>query len=198
MCKICEVVANCLKETNKAVYADLKFCGAVKIVTTDPFKRLSDYRRECEGLRGVIFAGYGGGNVTIDSRTDHNLIPLIKELVGSDVPVILTSQVPLGPADYIYKNGYDAIAAGAISGVDLSLPECQVRASYLLGHENDIKRMAEKCNRSFMEAFEWLFMSGTKFRTSKSRRMYETLRKTEFPKDDLLINVTFDDTLEKF
>ena len=46
--------------------------------------------------------------------------------------------------------------------------------------------------------FEWLFMSGMKFRTHRSRRKYEELRKTTFDKKDLLINYTFEESLTFF
>ena len=108
---------------------------------------------------------------------------------------MLTSQVALGPADFIYENAYEAINAGAISGVDLSIPEIQMRLAYLMGHKAQIESYCQSHGASFMNVFEWLFMSGMKFRTHKSRRLYEGWKQTSFDRRDLLINYTFEESL---
>ena len=122
---------------------------------------------------------------------------IIKE-ISAEIPVVLTSQVALGPADFIYENAWEAIVAGAISGVDLSIPEIQIRLSYLMGHRAQIDAYCQEHGVAFKEVFEWLFMSGMKFRTHRSRRKYEELRGTKFDRKDLLINYTFKESLDFF
>lgn len=176
---------------------DLDFDQNVRIIYTDPFKTEAQYRKEMEGASAIIIAGYGGGNINIDKSSGFSPLELIREK-SKEIPVVLTSQVALGPADFIYENAWEAIKAGAISGVDLSIPEIQIRLSYLMGHRQQIE---EYCNKykeqglSFMEVLEWLFMSGMKFRTRRSRQMYEDLRKVHFEKTDYLTNGTIDKTL---
>lgn len=189
-------VAECLQETNPEAFADLNFCRDVRIVHTDPFKTEAAYRKECEGARGIVIAGYGGGNVTIDETSENNLMPLIRELVEQEIPVVISSQVALGPADFIYHNGYRPIKAGAFSGVDLSLPEIQVRLSYLLGHLETIADFARRHGKSSWEFLERLFMSGMKFRNKASKRKYENLRNFPIHPVDLLINRTIEESLE--
>lgn len=111
------------------------------------------------------------------------------------MPIVLTSQVALGPADFIYENAWEAIKAGAISGVDLSIPEIQMRLAYLMGHRQQIEEYCASHQTDFMKVVEWLFMSGMKFRTHKSRRKYEELRGVTFDKKDLLINYAFGESL---
>ena len=176
---------------------DLNFDENVRIIYTDPFKTEEHYRREMEGASAVIIAGYGGGNINIDGGSGFSPLQLISEK-SKEMPIVLTSQVALGPADFVYKNAWDAIKAGAISGVDLSIPEIQIRLSYLMGHRQQIEAYCQPHGTTFMEVVEWLFMSGMKFRTRHSRRKYEEKRGKRFDKYDLLINYTFVESLNFF
>ena len=173
---------------------DLAFDKNVRIIYTDPFKSEEQYRKEIDGASAVVIAGYGGGNVNIDGASGFSPLGIIKE-ISAEIPVVLTSQVALGPADFIYENAWEAVVAGAISGVDLSIPEIQIRLSYMMGHKAQIDAYCQKHSVAFKEVFEWLFMSGMKFRTHRSRRKYEELRGTSFNRKDLLINYTFEESL---
>ena len=194
---VIEKVKECFDEIqpNSKADIDLDFDKNVRIIFTDPFKTEEYYRKEIESASAIVIAGYGGGNVNIDEGSGFSPIKLIKEIC-SEIPVVLTSQVALGPADFIYENAWEAITAGAISGVDLSIPEIQIRLAYLMGHKSQIDAYCQKHGATFKDVFEWLFMSGMKFRTHKSRRTYETLRNTSFDRRDLLINYTFEESLE--
>lgn len=195
---IARTVEKCLAETNPDVFADLKFSPNIRIIYTDPFKTIDEYRCQAESAEGVILAGFGGGNINVDEKSGQSLLPLIKELSSKDIPVVLTSQVPVGPADFIYKNAHDAIKAGAISGVDLSVPEIQIRLSYLMGHKDEIRAFAQKAGTGFLHLLEWLFVSGMKFRTRKSLRMYQKLKKMNVCEKDLLINMTIEESLKAY
>ena len=176
---------------------DLDFDENVRILYTDPFKTEAQYRKEMEGASAVIIAGYGGGNINIDEESGFSPLQLIREK-SKEMPMVLTSQVALGPADFIYENAWDAVKAGAISGVDLSIPEIQIRLAYLMGHRRQIESYCQTNGKTFMEVVEWLFMSGMKFRTHRSRRKYEELRGVAFDKRDLLIDYTMEESLRVF
>jgi len=182
-------------DPNAKVEVDMAFDENVRIIYTDPFKTEEQYRKELEGASAVIFAGYGGGNINIDEGSGFSPLQLIREK-SKEMPIVLTSQVALGPADFIYENAWEAVKAGAISGVDLSIPEIQMRLAYLLGHRQQMEAYCQSHNTAFMKVVEWLFMSGMKFRTHKSRRKYEELRGVAFDRRDLLINYTFEESLE--
>ena len=194
---VIEKVKECFDEINPDSKAaiDLGFDENVRIIFTDPFKTEEYYRKEIEGASAVVIAGYGGGNVNIDGGSGFSPLSLIKE-ISSEIPVVLTSQVALGPADFIYENAWEAIVGGAMSGVDLSIPEIQMRLAYLMGHKAQIDSYCQSHGVAFKDVFEWLFMSGMKFRTHRSRRVYENLRNTSFDRRDLLINYTFEESLE--
>lgn len=189
-------VKECYAESapDSDVEVDFEFDRNVRIIYTDPFKTVDQYEKEMEGASALIIAGYGGGNINIDGNSGCSPLNLIKEK-SKTMPIVLTSQVALGPADFVYENAYEAIVAGAISGVDLSIPEIQMRLSYLLGHKKQIEAFCEANNAKFMAVLEWLFMSGMKFRTHRSRKMYEEVRKTKFNRRDLLINYTIEESL---
>jgi len=196
MRSVIEKLKECFDEIQPDSIADIDFCfdENVRIIFTDPFKTEECYRKEIEGASAVVIAGYGGGNVNIDEKSGFSPLGLIKE-ISSKIPVVLTSQVALGPADFIYENAWEAIVAGAMSGVGLSIPEIQMRLSYMMGHKAQIDAYCQSHGLAFMDVFEWLFMSGMKFRTHRSRRVYEGLRKTTFDRKDLLINYTFEESL---
>ena len=183
-------------DPNSNVEVDTAFDENVRIIYTDPFKTEEQYRKEMEGASAVIFAGYGGGNINIDEGSGFSPLQLIREK-SKEMPIVLTSQVALGPADFIYENAWEAVKAGAISGVDLSIPEIQMRLAYLLGHRQQMEAYCQSHGTAFMKVLEWLFMSGMKFRTHKSRRKYEELRGVVFDRRDLLINYTFGESLMK-
>ena len=196
---VIEKVKDCFDkiEPNSKADVDLAFDKHVRIIYTDPFKSEEQYRKEIDGASAVVIAGYGGGNVNIDGASGFSPLGIIKE-ISAEIPVVLTSQVALGPADFIYENAWEAITAGAISGVDLSIPEIQIRLAYLMGHRSQIEVYCQEHGVAFREVFEWLFMSGMKFRTHRSRRKYEELRGTKFNRKDLLINYTFKESLDFF
>lgn len=181
-------------DPNSEAFIDLAFDGNVRIIYTDPFKTEEQYQKEIEGASAIVIAGYGGGNVNIDRASGFSPLGLIKE-ISPEIPVVLTSQVALGPADFIYENAWEAVVGGAISGVDLSIPEIQMRLAYLMGHKVQIDDFCQSHTVAFKDVFEWLFMSGMRFRTHRSRRVYEELRKTTFDRKDLLINYTFEESL---
>ena len=176
---------------------DMDFDENVRIIYTDPFKTEAHYRKEREGASAVIIAGYGGGNVNIDKGSGFSPMELISEK-SKEIPIVLTSQVALGPADFVYENAWEAIKVGAISGVDLSIPEIQIRLSYLMGHRQQIEAYCQMHGAAFMKVVEWLFMSGMKFRTQRSRRKYEENRGVQFDRRDLLINYTMEESLRAF
>ena len=196
MKKIVNKAVECMHDSGYIeTFADLNFDKKVRIIYTDPFKTVSDYKKETEGASGVIMAGYGGGNINIEAESDYSPLQLIKELSSENIPVVLASQVALGAADFIYENSRFAIESGAISGVDLSLPEIQIRLAYLLGHKTQIDESAKRLKMSYLALFDRLFMSGMKFRTRKSKEMYESLKGFGPSQDDILINLTFEESL---
>ncbi|MBQ7195645.1 MAG: NAD(+) synthase [Bacteroidales bacterium] len=189
---IIEKVRECFCEIDpeSGVSVDLSFDSNVRIIFTDPFKRREHYLQEMEGASAVIIAGYGSGNINIDAPCGYSPLELIREKAAT-MPIVLTSQVALGPADFAYDNSWQAIKAGAISGVDMSIPEIQVRLAYIMGHMPQIEGFCSEHGVSPVRVVEQLFMSGVKFRTRKSREMYEALRGMSFCKEEILAGRTF-------
>lgn len=67
-----------------------------------------------------------------------------------------------------------------------------------MGHRRQIEAYCQSHGTAFMEVVEWLFMSGMKFRTHRSRRKYEEQRKRAFDRRDLLIDYTIEESLRIF
>lgn len=191
---IAERVEECLRLSSAGqCRLDLNFDRNVRIVYTDPYKSARQYEYEMDGASAVVLAGYGGGNVNIDDECGFSPMAVIRKY-ASEIPIILTSQVALGPADFVYKNADVAICAGAISGVGLSLPEIQTRLAYILGHADMIRERFP--DESFVSVVEKLFLAGGRFRTQQSRRKYESLRGVSFLRNDILTDIAFSESLE--
>jgi len=81
------------------------------------------------GVRGLVLEAYGTGNLP---HRGASLIPALKEARARNAPVLLVSQCPRGAVDIArYAGGAEALAAGAISGGDMTV-ECAL-AKLMIG-----------------------------------------------------------------
>ncbi|MGC9307821.1 MAG: Glu-tRNA(Gln) amidotransferase subunit GatD [Thermoplasmatota archaeon] len=70
-----------------------------------------------EGRDGIVIAGTGLGHL------NEELIPSVRELTSSDIPVVMTTQCIYGRVNlHVYSNGRRLLQAGVIPGGDM-LPE---------------------------------------------------------------------------
>lgn len=197
MKQLAEKTVLCLNEVYPDTYADTAFEEEVRILYTDPFKTTQVYMDEAEGAKGIVVAGYGGGNVNIDQNSQNSILPFIEKCTEENRIVVLTSQVPLGTTDFIYRNASEALAKGAISAVDLSIPEAQLRLSYIMGHSETIQEYAKTRSVAGTEIAKRVFLSGVKFRNCFSRNLFEQLTGINPIETDLLINQPFKDAIEQ-
>jgi L-asparaginase/Glu-tRNA(Gln) amidotransferase subunit D len=197
MKSIATKVVACLQETNPSADVDLAFDPDVNICYLDPLKGLKHLQSETREASAVVLAGYGGGNILLNDGHGMGFLPLVTDLTRQQKPVVLSSQVPLGVADFVYENGVKAIEAGAIPGVDLSLPECQIRMSYLLGHRSEIERASADSGVAYMKILEVLFVSGMKFRNAQSRSLYEKAKRLPVIEEDLLTSYSREEALRQ-
>lgn len=73
------------------------------------------------GVRGLVLEAYGTGNLP---HLAGSLIPVLHDARERDVPVLVVSQCLAGSVDLPrYRGGAEARAAGAISGLDMTV-EC--------------------------------------------------------------------------
>ncbi len=80
------------------------------------------------GAAGVIIQGFGAGNINKD------LIAGIRQLVDNNIPVVVTTYCVKGAAEMdIYAVGNRALAAGAFSAQNMTLPATQQKLMCLLG-----------------------------------------------------------------
>lgn len=178
---------------------DLRFSQGVRLLYCDPFRTAVDYCELVERSKAVVLAGYGGGNACANPALPENALEALHLARELGKPFVLSSQVPIGPADFIYETGARFIREGAISGVDLSLPEIQLRLMYLLGHEHELLEMAGHLGCRPDTLLEMLFLSGLKFRNKASRLNYQVLSGHRVPllKPDLLVGQPFAGTEER-
>jgi L-asparaginase len=99
-------------------------------------------------IRGIIFEGFGAGNVPI---LDNSFIPLIEKLTENKKIVAIKSQCVNGSTDLtLYEGGSRALAAGAISCGDMTREAAIVKMMFLLGNFNNISLIKENFCRSLI------------------------------------------------
>lgn len=83
------------------------------------------------GADGIVLQGVGAGNAPpVFTRA-------VETAVAADVPVVLSTRVPNGPAAAIYGNGggVTLLAAGALSAGELNTYQARILLAVLLSHK---------------------------------------------------------------
>jgi L-asparaginase/Glu-tRNA(Gln) amidotransferase subunit D len=191
-------VWRCAHSCHAGTSLDLAFAEDVELVYCDPFKHKDEYCAAVDRSRAVVLAGYGGGNACANTELPQNALEAVRLAGEQKKLLVLSSQVPIGPADFVYETAAAFIREGAVSGVDLSLPECQLRLMHLLGHEEEITKRAAELNLPAASLLETLFLSGMKFRNAASRTLYKQLSgsRARLISQDLLVNQPFQRLLQ--
>jgi hypothetical protein len=112
-----------------------------------------------------------------DLGTSHSVVEFVRLAVALGKHVVLSSQVPFGPADIEYEAGRMLIRAGAIPAADLSPAEAQVKLSYVLGHLAQVRDTVEKMQAAGVAMTERqlvtaCMLAGCRFRKKLSEEDY--------------------------
>lgn len=195
---------------------DLSFDANVKILYPNPFMTRNDYQLIIDGfeskkISGLVVAGYGGGNCNMTSDDEfvaHSMEVVYGVAQEKGIVVVLASQVPKGPTDFVYEVGrlpvmkYQVLPSG-----ELSAAESQVRLAYILGHIKEIKKKVKEYNKKGKVLTPYnliraIFMAGVEFRNDESQLMFEAIAKGELDlyRNDLgdpLIRMTFEQAVDE-
>jgi L-asparaginase len=99
-----------------------------------------------EGLRGIVLAAFGVGNVP--SRAAE-VAPEVRRLVDAGVTVLVVTQARAGAVDLgLYSNGVGLREAGAVPGGDLGLEAASVKLMHALARWPD----DAAARRAYLEA----------------------------------------------
>ncbi|MEA2054753.1 MAG: Glu-tRNA(Gln) amidotransferase subunit GatD [Candidatus Thermoplasmatota archaeon] len=135
------LVTSYRKKSGGKTVADTSLNTNVSLVYFHPGLSEDDFRKMTEGKDGVVIAGTGLGHVS------GNLIPIIEELVGKGIPVVMTTQCIWGRVNMnVYATGRKLIQAGVISGEDMLPETALVKTMWVLANfeGDDIKKMMKK------------------------------------------------------
>jgi glutamyl-tRNA(Gln) amidotransferase subunit D len=105
-------------------------------------KKLSDYD-------GIVLVGTGLGHVPTNPFGDahaKSLLPVIKDLINSNIPVVMSSQALYGRLNMnVYTTGRLLADAGVIGDGCDWLPEvAYIKLAWVLGHTKDMKKIREE------------------------------------------------------
>lgn len=127
---------------------DTKIDPDVALVYTYPGIKPEFVEGLAKHYHGVVLAGTGLGHVPTNIGNDPkavSLIPAIKDLIGSGVPVVIASQTIFGRVNLnVYAAGRAMLEAGVIGNFCDWTPEAAtVKLMWTLGHTKDMKRIRE-------------------------------------------------------
>ena len=110
--------------------ADGRFDSRVAVYHVLPGMEPANLRRLAEGMRGLVLAAFGVGNVPMRTRA---VATEVKRLVDDGVTVLVVTQARAGSVDLsLYANGVGLADAGAISGGDLGLEAAVTKLMHAL------------------------------------------------------------------
>lgn len=104
------------------------------------------------GYDGVVLAGFGLGHLPVNlagAKDSYSLLPAVKGLISSGIPVVFASQVLYGRVDMnVYTNQRALLEAGIIGHLcDMTPETAYVKLMWVLGHEkklDGVKGLMEK------------------------------------------------------
>jgi glutamyl-tRNA(Gln) amidotransferase subunit D len=136
------------KRGESALEVDTRIDPNVALIQIHPgikekfIEKLADY------YNGVVLAGTGLGHVPTNVSNDQygvSLIPAIKSLISSGVPVVIAPQTIFGRVNLnVYAAGREMLKAGVIGNYCDWTPETAlVKLMWVLGHTQDMKKIEE-------------------------------------------------------
>lgn len=108
----------------------------------------SEFIESLKNFDGIVIASTGLGQLPTNSHNDRfakSLIPAIKSLIGSGIPVVLAPQTIYGRINLnVYDAGRMTNEAGVIgNGCDWTPETALVKLMWVLGHTKDPKKVRE-------------------------------------------------------
>jgi L-asparaginase/Glu-tRNA(Gln) amidotransferase subunit D len=172
---------------------------SVGVVMATPLTRDTDYRHLALDKPGVVFIGYGGGNVNL-AGGGYSPLEFFREHRRAGRWLVLASQPDRGIVDPLYENGKAVFDERlALPALDFSPARCQVKLAYILGH---LERVAERSevlalgHEGVERLIAILFLSGGQFLRRATRDYFESLWSVTIPESDLLFDRRFSDALD--
>ena len=95
---------------------------------------------------GVVLVGFGLGHLPVNlagAKDSHSLLPAVKELIASGIPVVFASQVIYGRVDMnVYTNQRALLEAGVIGHMcDMTPETAYVKLMWVLGREKKMEKV---------------------------------------------------------
>ncbi len=102
------------------------------------------------GVRGLLLEGFGSGNIP---RLENSLVPVVRDAVARDVPVVIVSQCARGAVDLTrYEGGAAALGEGAIGAGAMTAEAAVAKLMLALGRAREGERR-ETARRAFAECW---------------------------------------------
>jgi len=187
-----------------------KLSENVSVLFSTPMNLYSEFINASSDKEGIVFVGYGGGNVNIEKNKQNysqyspmGFFEKFKE--DKNRYIILTSHPNGGILDPVYENGETVFKQGlALPSMDFSIARSQMKLSFILNNMDDIDRyisthVKDKNEFAFLKdrIVSLLFLSGAVFPKKYTRDYFERKWKIRIPENDLLCGLEFKEVLKK-
>ncbi|MDO8554090.1 MAG: Glu-tRNA(Gln) amidotransferase subunit GatD [Candidatus Micrarchaeota archaeon] len=143
-----ESLTDMKKREKRTPKTDFKFNDNVAMIYVHPNIQ-PKFISKLSSFDGIVLMGTGLGHVPTNPFGDRNASPVIKEvkeLINSDIPVVMTPQTIFGRVNMnVYTAGRLLKEAGVIGdGCDWTPETAFVKLSWILGHTKKIAKVKEE------------------------------------------------------
>jgi len=149
------------------IEVDTRFEPRIGLLLPSPLTTSDDYAAWIDRFKGLVIVGYGAGNANILEDNNYSLLRVV-EKVSHSKPIVLASIVPREFTDFAYEVGRKFIEVGCIPAGHMSFQSCQVKLSWLLGHQMDI-------DEDLMDSIRLSFVEDLDFRSAESAALYQEI-----------------------
>ena len=209
--KVADFIAQKAGENNYYAYRDEGIEENVSVIFSTPLNTWKEFEVLAEQKKGIVFVGYGGGNINIkkeelEKGSDKNApyssyspMQFFEGFKKKGGVSILHSHPIRGILDPIYENGR-AIFDGklAMPAMDFSIARCQIKLSYILGNIEKIKEYIQRRQipeENLEKIIVLLFLSGAVFPRAETKDYFESLWQFQIPERDLLFDYNIKEAL---
>jgi len=171
----------------------------VPVIFSTPLTTAGEFDAFSKDKPGIVFIGYGGGNINITPDSSHSPLQFFRNCRKQGRFIVLHSHPARGILDPIYETGRVVFDEKlAIPAMDFSIARCQIKLSYILGNIEKVKEFLKRRKmggENLERIVALLFLSGAVFPRPETKDYFESLWQIQIPENDLLFDYTIEDAL---
>ncbi|MHA1854055.1 MAG: asparaginase [Candidatus Heimdallarchaeaceae archaeon] len=195
--EVADIIVSELNDLGFKTTVDKRFNHKVGVIYVNPFTTKEQYLELFAPYDGIIIAGYGSGNINILETSMYSMLEAVKEGLKQGKVFVLASQVDRGVEEPIYEVAWKPVELGVLPSGNFGVAKSQVKLAYLLGHMEDIERVAKEHGLDPMYLLKLAFLTGIEFQSLRMKLAVEELIQAEIIPEEVFFNTDFTTALQK-